>query len=312
MSEPSVIALHSVDLGVLDPAAAAVFFTETWGLKTVSDDTDAVWLRGTGPFHHILALHRRPGTEILRVNLLAPDRTAVDALHGKVSAGASAHGLSEITAPAALGQPGGGYGFAFRDREGRNLAIVAEIETHADTADAADRPRKLAHVVLNADDPEGSVDLFTDLLGFRVSDRTRMHNFLRCGDAAAGPIDHHNIAIGNGGGAKLNHIAFEMPDLESVMRGAGRCRDAGWPIEWGVGRHGPGNNVFAYFVGVEDIPIEYTAEVEQVDESYPTGSPDDWGWPKGRSDHWGITDPPSDRLKTAQSRVGFAADSFAL
>ena len=26
-------------------------------------------------------------------------------------------------------------------------------------------------------------------------------------------------------------------------------RDAGYPIEWGVGRHGPGNNAFAYFIG---------------------------------------------------------------
>jgi catechol 2,3-dioxygenase len=36
-----------------------------------------------------------------------------------------------------------------------------------------------------------------------------------------------------------------MPDLDSVMRGAGRMRESGYPIEWGVGRHGAGNNVFA-------------------------------------------------------------------
>ncbi len=312
MSEPRVTALHSVDLGVADLAAATAFFTDIWGLTLVARDDASCHLRGTGPFHHILALHHRPRAEILRVNLLAADRAGVDALHVRAAEQSAVRGVTGLTAPADLDRPGGGYGFAFRDGEGRNLAIVADIATHTDTDDAPDRPRKLAHVVLNAEAPEESVSLFTDLLGFRVSDRTRMHNFLRCGDAAAGPIDHHNLAIGNGGGATLNHIAFEMPDLESVMRGAGRCRDEGWPIEWGVGRHGPGNNVFAYFVGTEDIPIEYTAEVEQVDESYPTGAPDDWGWPPGRSDHWGITDPPSARLKEAQGRVGFATDSFAL
>ena len=52
-----------------------------------------------------------------------------------------------------------------------------------------------------------------------------------------------------------------MPDLESVMRGAGRVKDAGHPIEWGVGRHGPGNNVFAYFAGPEEFPIEITGDV---------------------------------------------------
>jgi catechol 2,3-dioxygenase len=317
MSEPRVTALHSVDLGVADLDAATAFFTDVWGLTLVARDNASSHLRGTGPFHHILALHRRPRAEILRINLLAADRAGVDALHARAGEQGAAHGVTDLTAPAEFDWPGGGYGFAFRDGEGRNLAIVADIATHSDTDDVPDRPRKLAHVVLNAEAPAQSVALFTDLLGFRVSDRTRMHNFLRCGDTAAGRIDHHNIAIGNGGGADgggptLNHIAFEMPDLESVMRGAGRCRDQNWPIEWGVGRHGPGNNVFAYFVGIEDIPIEYTAEVEQVDDSYPTGTPDDWGWPAGRSDHWGITDPPSARLKAAQGRVGFAADSFGL
>jgi len=105
----------------------------------------------------------------------------------------------------------------------------------------------------------------------------------------------------------LHHIAFEMPDLDSVMRGAGRMRDAGFPIEWGVGRHGPGNNVFAYFLGPEDFVIEYTAEVEQVDESYPTGGPGDWGYPSGRSDNWGVTDPPSDRMHAAHDKIAFAA-----
>ena len=310
MSDTGITALHSVDLGVTDVKAAANFFTDVWGLEKVAGDGETAYLRATGPFHHVLALHKRPTAEILRVNLLARDHASVDALHARTAGEGAEYGVTDVADPAALDQPGGGYGFAFRDGEGRNIAVVSDIATHGNTQDIADRPRKLAHVVLNADEPEAAVNLFTGLLGFRVSDRTRMHNFLHCGDATQGLIDHHNIAIGNGGGAKLNHIAFEMPDLESVMRGAGRCRDAGWSIEWGVGRHGPGNNVFAYFIGVEDIPIEYTAEVEQVDDSYPTGSPDDWGWPAGRSDHWGITNPPSDNLKAAQSRIGFAPDSY--
>ena len=302
MSDPAVTALHSVDIGVTDVNAAATFFTEIWGLTQVADADGSTWLRGTGADHHIVALHPRSRAELIAVNLLTLDRSAVDALHARTGE----YGLAAITAPAELARPGGGYGFAFKDVEGRNLAVCTGIATHADTDNKPDRPRKLAHVVLNAAAPQESVALFTDLLGFRISDQTRMHNFLRCGPG--GLKDHHNIAIGNSGGPTLNHIAFEMPDLDSVMRGAGTCREQGWPIEWGVGRHGPGNNVFAYFVGPEDIPIEYTAEVEQVDESYPTGAPDDWGFPNGRSDHWGITGPPSDRIKAAQRQVGFSED----
>jgi catechol 2,3-dioxygenase len=96
-----------------------------------------------------------------------------------------------------------------------------------------------------------------------------------------------------------------MPDLESVMRGGGRMKDAGHAIQWGPGRHGPGNNAFNYFIDPFGVVIEYTADVQQIDDSYRVGSPDDWKWPPGRVDHWGISAPPSAELKQAQRSVFF-------
>src|SRR5262249_7172029 len=113
------------------------------------------------------------------------------------------------------------------------------------------------------------------------------------------------LRSGTPANARLTHIAFLMPDLESVMRGGGRMKDAGFAIEWGPGRHGPGNNAFNYFVGPFGEVIEYTAEVEQVDTSYRVRGPADWAWPPGRVDHWGISAPPSARLKEAQRQVLF-------
>ena len=55
------------------------------------------------------------------------------------------------------------------------------------------------------------------------------------------------------------------------------------------------------------IVIEYTAEVEQIDDGYRVGAPEDWTWPPGRVDQWGISLPPSARLKQAQREVLFAA-----
>ena len=97
-----------------------------------------------------------------------------------------------------------------------------------------------------------------------------------------------------------------MPDLESVMRGSGRVVDGGCPIGWGVGRHGPGDNVFAYFVDPHGVVVEYTAEVLQVDDSYRFRGPDEWTWPPGRTDHWGIAPPKSEVCKKAQLAIGFA------
>ena len=104
----------------------------------------------------------------------------------------------------------------------------------------------------------------------------------------------------------MNHIAFMMPDFESVMRGSGRMVDHGYPIGWGVGRHGPGDNIFAYFVDPTGFVIEYTAEVLQVDDSYQIRGPEQWVWPPGRTDHWGIAPPKPDYVKGAQLAIRFA------
>jgi catechol 2,3-dioxygenase len=159
----------------------------------------------------------------------------------------------------------------------------------------------LAHAVLNSHDVESTRAFMEAVFDFSLSDRTRIMAFMRCNS------DHHSIALGDTDNDALNHIAFLMPDLESVMRGGGRMRDAGYGIEWGPGRHGPGDNAFNYFVGPFDVVIEYTAEVEQIDDSYKVGQPSDWTWPPGRVDQWGISAPPSPRLKDAQKAVVFVS-----
>lgn len=298
MSDARVTAVRSVEFGVRDVDAAADFYGGVWNLDPVAGHDGARYFRGTGPEHHILALHEREEPALIRVNLAARDRQSVDGLHERLST----LDLPSLGTPDALSGPGGGYGFAFEDKEGRRFSVSSDVATHRDTADARDRPRKISHCVLNAADMEGSAALFTDGLGFTVSDRTGHLCFLRCNS------DHHSIALGHGDAPTLHHVAFEMTDLDSVMRGAGRMRDAGYPIEWGVGRHGPGANVFSYFLGPDDYIIEYTAEVEQVDDGYPKRSAEYWAGlnPPGWTDRWGIAGPPSDRMKAAQARIAFA------
>jgi hypothetical protein len=103
----------------------------------------------------------------------------------------------------------------------------------------------------------------------------------------------------------LNHIAFEMRDIDAVMRGIGRMNDAGFPIVWGPGRHGPGDNVFAYFVAPFGGVIEYTAEVSEVGEDHRIGGPEDWRWPPGRIDQWGISAKNLTTIGTAEKRFQF-------
>ena len=82
--------------------------------------------------------------------------------------------------------------------------------------------------------------------------------------------------------------------------------DAGFPLAWGVGRHGPGDNVFAYFIDPFGIVIEYTAEVEQVGDDHVARGPSHWTWPPGRTDQWGIAPPKPEATKKAQLAIRFA------
>lgn len=301
MTEPLVASLRSVEIGLPDVAAAEKFYTGTWHLAVAGRSAGSVYLRGTGADHHLLSLHESSRPELKMVTFRASSAEAL----GRIAENVVKHGGTVLAGPGPLDEPGGGDFVLVRDPQGRNLRFVWGDARHADTEAHKDRPIRLAHAVLNSHDVAAALPFYEDALGFRLSDRTRIMAFIRIPAKPSG--DHHSIALADADNDCLNHIAFVMPTLESVMRGGGRMKDAGYAIEWGPGRHGPGDNAFNYFVGPAGFVIEYTADVEQVDDSHVAGSPDDWKWPNGRTDQWGISAPPSARLKEAQRQIGFAA-----
>ncbi|MCC6473646.1 MAG: glyoxalase, partial [Burkholderiales bacterium] len=74
----------------------------------------------------------------------------------------------------------------------------------------------------------------------------------------------------------------------------------------------PANNVFCYFIGPGGFVIEYTSEVEQVDENYKAGTPQDWTWPPRRIDRWGIHRGPIPEMRRAETAVGFPEKLFTV
>lgn len=296
MKSPLISALRSVSLTVPDLAAAEIFYTQTWGLKIIAQAPGVVYLKGSGCDHHLLSLHEAAGTPQIRlVTLRARSESALnDIAHATVAAG----GVIERTGKAS--DPAGGQVLVIRDPDGRRIEIVhGDAQLPNETPVPQDQPIRLAHAVLNSHAVEETRVFFEKALGFVLADRTRIMAFMNCDN------DHHSIALGDTDNDALNHVAFLMPTLDAVMRGGGRLKDKGLPPQWGPGRHGPGDNAFNYFVDPFGIVIEYTAEVEQIDDTYQAGRPEDWTWPPGRIDQWGIGQMPTDHLKEAQRRVLF-------
>ena len=299
MNSPWISALRSAALTVPDLAAAEAFYTKVWHLDVVARTDAAIYFKGSGTDHHLLALHQGAGTPQLRqVTLRA---RSLDALQA-IAQATVAHGGSVERGPGPAHDPAGGQSLVIRDGDGRRFEIVFGDSVHPPThTSAPDQPIRLAHAVLNSHAIEESQAFLEKALGFVLADRTRIMAFMNCNN------DHHTLALGDTDNDALNHIAFLMPTLDAVMRVGGRMKDAGHTIEWGPGRHGPGDNAFNYFIDPFGIVIEYTAEVEQIDQTYQAGGPSDWTWPPGRVDQWGISIPPTARLKDAQRAVFFSS-----
>lgn len=294
MTKGKVTGVRSIELGVRDLQQSADFYIKVWALDEVAVDGDGVHLRATGGEHHVLTIRERPKPTLLSVNFAAPDRTTVDQLCAK----AKSYGVKVLGDPVPLsGAAGGGYGFRFETPDGLPMSISSDGMQHPDVTLDRSRPTKISHVVLNSADADEQMPFFIDVLGFRRSDSTHMMEFLRCCS------DHHSIAIVRGSGPSLNHVAYEVPNIDGLMRGTGRVKGNGFDIEWGVGRHGPGNNVFSYFIEPNGFVAEYTTELDQVDEA--THVPQDAQyWDKvtpTRGDRWGTAGPPSNRMQFAMS-----------
>lgn len=232
------------------------FYTEMWGLRAEKTGDGIVYLSGTGPEPFIYGLKDSDRYGIEYIHFGTKDRADIDALYAHVTAS----GAATLAAPAEFEDLIGGYGFEMLDPENRRIRFTTDLKLRT-PEDVFAFPRKISHVVLNSSDMDGLQKFYEDVLGFRASDYSAdMMVFLRCSK------DHHSIAIVRGQYSSVNHVAFEMPDLDSFMRGIGRMKQKGQVPSWGPGRHGPGNNPFAYFVSPSGYVIEFTSELLQIDE----------------------------------------------
>ena len=293
MSHARVTGVRSVELGVRDVRQSADFYNKVWALEEVSADGDAVHFRATGSEHHVLTIRERPKPALLGVHFAATDRLAVDQLYAK----AKSYGVEVSDDAAALpASAGGGYGFRFKTPDGLPMSISSDAVQHPNTVLDRSRPTKISHVVLNSAKIDDQVPFFIDVLGFKLSDSTQMMDFLRCS------ADHHSMAIFRNSGPSLNHVAYELPNIDGLMRGAGRVKHGGFDIEWGIGRHGPGSNVFSYFIEPNGFVAEYTTELDQLDDAthVPMG-PDYWNKAVPGPDRWGTAGFPTNRMRFAMS-----------
>jgi len=142
--------------------------------------------------------------------------------------------------------------------------------------------RKIGHVVLRVSDLARSVEFYTQVLGFKVSDvypEEMMPGgmvFLRCN------ADHHGVALvggleGPSSGRELHHFAFEVATLDEVFRARKHLRARGVPISF-EGRRRAGVQIAVEFKDPDGHWLEIYWGLDQVGTDGAVRPKDQWDW----------------------------------
>ena len=254
-------ALHSLHLYSPDPLAAAHFYSTTYAMELAASG-EGYRCQGAGR-----QLHLSPGP----ANQL---KYAQFALHTN---GAWAAFVKRAAAlkhqPLPDGFVGDGHSLGIEDPDG-NLLIFTPPEQSSAGGSSALPPVTLQHFGLRTSRLPAMLAFYTEQLGFVLSDAVRGDDgllrvcFLRSDNL------HHSLALFFAPEARFDHQSFEALDWAAMREWGDHMAAIRVPIVWGIGRHGPGNDVFFMVADPDGNLAEISAEIEHCEPDRPAGT-----WP---------------------------------
>lgn len=245
--------LHHVALASPHAFEAVDFYVRDWGLREVGRDEKGVRLgasRDTGD-DYSLVLVTADYKAVDHFCLVAAEKSDYDTVRDRVEE-RGAKVLADVPA-----SPGLKEGFSVVDPEGRRVEIgfkpgAAAAVDPVSVPDAV--PMFPAHIVLNSTAIEDATQWYCDTFGFAVREwRAQDMSFLYINR------DHHTVAFNRAPHPSLNHVAWEMPELNQFFRHVARAAKTTTGEKlYGPGRHGPGDYIFCYFLD----PMQFICECE--------------------------------------------------
>ena len=242
-------ALHSLHLFSPDPLAAARFYATTCDM-TPELASGAYHCRAPG---RLLQLSEGPANQLCYAHFALHTEAAWKAFTARVE------GLAQTTVPAGLDQ-----GLGFRDPDGNLMVFTPPVAANERNPgpDAKLPPATLQHFALRTPHLPAMLTFYTEQLGFVLSDAVRDPEgnlracFLRTDNL------HHALALFFAPGSCFDHQSFEAPDWHSMRVWGDHMGAIREQIVWGIGRHGPGNDVFFMVRDPDGNLAEISAEIE--------------------------------------------------
>lgn len=127
--------------------------------------------------------------------------------------------------------------------------------------------KKLGHFVYEVSDLDRSLRFWTEIMGFRFSDRNErgmvfLHN----------ATDHHSIALvpmpghkrpAEGQALRVSHLAMEVDSVDTLFKARDFLKQQGIELTF-EGRKGPGGNVGIEFEDPDGYVFELYADMDQI------------------------------------------------
>jgi len=263
--------LHFIELGSPDPQRLANFYADLFDAP-VTQEGDHFVLRDA---ERAVIFRQGEAKSLLGAGFRVEHPDVIAPLHARLAAqGVEVRAL----APSSLYEPGA---IGFRDPDGTWLQYG--VATAAPTPRTG-LPGRLQHVVLGSMHAAEMIDFHNQVVGLRLSDRVISDEgelrtgFLRTDD------EHHSFAVFQTSNNRLDHHCYESSGWGDLKEWGDRLAVRHIKVEWGPGRHGPGNNLFLFFYDPDGNFIEISAELEVVPQGKPTG---EWPHAERTLNSWG-------------------------
>jgi catechol 2,3-dioxygenase-like lactoylglutathione lyase family enzyme len=273
-------------------------FLLDFGMARIERTEDTLYMAGDGPqpFIHVSKLGEK---KFLGNTFYASSMQDLESL-------ANSDEFSDIEE---MASPGGGFRTCGFDPDGIGVDVVFGIKPRKIEADldaiefnvggierenfrrinqtkrfdkgAFPRIKRYAHCGLNSTDLEKSLDWYHRHLGIIASDLLKpggeagplLGIFSRC-DRGEKPADHHSIFFlpaqsQSNGKPGLNHVSFEMVNVDDVFMGHEILAKKGYELEWGIGRHYQGSQIFDYWRSPFGQIHEHQTDGDVFDNTFP-------------------------------------------
>ena len=252
--------LQKISLRSPDPQVLARFYSSACGMP--SEPVEGGYLC-RGPARQI-AIVEGPANQLDHAQFSLQSPAAWAAFHARVQ------GLPREPLPTGLDSAT--EAVALRDPDGNRIVFTAPNSDAPTGAPAADvPPAALQHFALRTPQIDAMLAFYTGPLGLVLSDAVRdPEGQLRACFLRSDGL-HHVLALFFAPVACFDHQSFEAPDWASMKTWGDHMAQRQVPIVWGIGRHGPGNDVFFMVRDPDGNLAEISSEIEHCAPGRPAG-----------------------------------------